>query len=129
MPLDDFLQHLRSSPESIEFDTVMQLIDSLYDFTPTAFRNGALHNVAGKNTGSCKLFAFALRHKLSKSETLACFGRYYREDVLLHPDADTHRNIRSFMRGGWSGISFDTKPLSAKQASPGTVTPPGRAPD
>jgi hypothetical protein len=117
MHLDDFLQQLRSSPESIEFDRVMQLIDSLYDFTPTAFRNGTLHNVAGENTGSCKLFAFANRHNLSESETLACFGRYYREDVLLHPAADTHRNIRNFMRGGWSGISFDTDPLTARQSS------------
>jgi hypothetical protein len=117
MPLDDFLQQLRSSPESIEFATVMTLIDSLYDFTPTTFRNGAIHNTAGENTGSCKLFAFARRHGLSESETLACFGRYYREDVLLHPDADTHRNIRSFMHSGWHGISFDKNPLTEKQAS------------
>jgi hypothetical protein len=116
MHLDDFLQQLRSSPESIEFDTVMQLIDSLYDFTPTAFRNGVLHNLAGENTGSCKLFAFANRHNLSESETLACFGQHYREDVLLNPGADTHSNIRNFMRYGWSGISFDTDPLTAKQA-------------
>lgn len=117
MQLDDFLQHLRSSPESIEFDTVMQLIDSLYDFTPTAFRNGTLHNVAGENTASCKLLAFARRHSLSESETLACFGRYYREDVLLHPDADTHRNIRNFMLSGWNGISFEKNPLAEKQGA------------
>lgn len=115
MSLDDFLLQLRSSPESIEFNAVLTLIDSLYDFTPTAFRNGAIHNTAGENTGSCKLFAFARRHSLSESETLACFGRHYREDVLLHPDADTHRNIRNFMLDGWSGISFDTDPLTARQ--------------
>ena len=114
MPLDDFLQQLRSSPESIEFDAVMTLIDSMYDFTPTAFRNGALLNTAGRNTGSCKLFAFARRHGLSEGETPACFGRHYREDVLLHPDADSHANIRNFMLSGWTGISFEKNPLAVK---------------
>jgi hypothetical protein len=55
MSLDDFLQQLRCSPESIEFDAVVTLIDSLYDFTSAAFRNGAIHNRAGANPGACKL--------------------------------------------------------------------------
>jgi hypothetical protein len=114
MSLDDFLLQLRSRPESVEFDAVMALIDSLYDFTPVAFRNGAIHNSAGENTGSCKLLAFARRHGLTEGETLACFGRHYREDVLLHPDADTHRNIRNFMASGWHGISFAKQPLAEK---------------
>jgi hypothetical protein len=114
MSLDDFLQQLRSNPESIEFDAVMSLIESLYDFSPAAFQNGTIHNAAGENSGSCKLFAFARQHGLSEAETLACFGRYYREDVLLHPDAGSHMNIRNFMASGRDGISFDANPLTAR---------------
>ena len=115
MLLDEFLLQLRHNPESIEFDSVVALIDSLYEFTPTAFHNGAKHNAAGENSGSCKLFAFARQQGLSESETLACFGRHYREDVLPNPGADSHMNIRNFMASGWGGITFDTNPLKAKQ--------------
>ena len=115
MSLDEFLLQLRSNPESIEFDEVMALIESLYDFSPAAFRNGVIHNATGENSGSCKLFAFAQQQGLSESETLACFGRFYREDVLLNPGADSHKNIRNFMASGWSGISFDTNPLTERQ--------------
>ena len=114
MSLDEFLLQLRHNPESIEFDSVMALIDSLYDFSPAAFHNGAIHNTAGENPGSCKLLAFARQHDLSEAETLACFGSHDRKDVLLHPAADSHKNIRNFMISGWSGISFDTNPLTAK---------------
>ena len=114
MPLDTFLRQLRHSPEQLEFDTTMAVIDDLYDFTPVSFHNGALVNAAGKNPGSCKLFAFAQLHNLTEQETLACFGRYYREDVLQHPDADTHLNIRNFMSSGWAGIAFDGAALTPK---------------
>jgi hypothetical protein len=50
-------------------------------FSPTAFENGILHNAAGENSGSCKLFAFAMQN-LSEAATLSCFGAYYQEDVL-----------------------------------------------
>jgi hypothetical protein len=59
MLLDEFLLQVRHNPESIEFDSVMALIESLYGFSPAAFHNGAKHNTAGVNSGSCKLFAFA----------------------------------------------------------------------
>jgi hypothetical protein len=114
MPLDTFLRQLRHTPELLEFDTTMALIDDQYDFHPVSFQNGPLVNAAGKNPGSCKLFAFARLHKLTEHETLACFGRYYREDVLQHPDADTHPNIRNFMNSGWAGIAFDGTALTPK---------------
>jgi hypothetical protein len=49
--------------------------------SPTAFENGILHNAAGENSGSCKLFSFAEIQNLSEAATLSCFA-YYQEDVL-----------------------------------------------
>ncbi|HSG11443.1 MAG TPA: HopJ type III effector protein [Gammaproteobacteria bacterium] len=114
MTLDTFLSHLRKTPHAIGFDDTMALIDSLYDFTPTAFRNGEQDNAAGENNGSCKIFAFAQLNGLTEMETLTCFGRYYREDVLGDPDGHSHANIRNFMRHGWAGIDFEGTPLKNK---------------
>ncbi|NNF96141.1 MAG: hypothetical protein HKM94_04340 [Halobacteria archaeon] len=47
-------------------------------------------------------------------ETLACFGKYYREDVLQHPQGTDHLNIRTFMRHGWSGIQFEYPALTPR---------------
>ncbi len=114
MALEPFLQKLKDSPESIEFNDTMSIIDSLYVFTPTSFRNGDVVNEAGQNSGSCKIFSFARLHNLTSEQTLACFGSYYRDDVLNHPDNRDHQNIRNFMKTGWSGIEFDSEPLKAK---------------
>ncbi len=111
MSLPDFLQRLRSTPEQIEFAETIAAIESAYDYTPAAFRNGEAHNAAGQNGGSCKIFAFARLQGLSQDQTLACFGRYYREDVLQHPDAADHQNIRNFMRTGWAGVVFEGEAL------------------
>ena len=72
----------------------------------TAFRNGELENAAGQNNGSCKLFAFARLQGLSKEQTLACFGAYYRNDVLGNPTGTDHQNIRNFMQYDWDGIAY-----------------------
>lgn len=104
--MNEFLARLNSAPERIEFSEVIALIDALYEFTPTTFSNGALLNEAGKNSGSCKIFSFALLHGLSAQQTLACFGAYYRHDVLQNPHASDHQNIRNFMQTGWAGIQF-----------------------
>ena len=114
MTLEPFLQKLKDCPESIEFNDTMSIINSLYVFTPTSFRNGDLVNEAGQNSGSCKLFSFARLHKLTPEQTLACFGSYYRNDVLKHPESRDHQNIRNFIKTGWSGIEFDSEPLKAK---------------
>ena len=34
-------------------------------------------------------------------------GDYYRVDVLQHPDATDHQNIRQFIQYGWAGITFE----------------------
>ncbi|MBI1174348.1 MAG: type III effector [Sideroxydans sp.] len=115
MELDTFLQRLQTAPDSIAFNETIAVVDALYDFTPTAFRNGELLNAAGQNNGSCKLFSFAQQHGLSPQQTLHCFGDYYRKDVLDHPDGTDHQNIRNFMRSGWDGIAFDGSALAAKR--------------
>lgn len=114
MKIDDFLQKLNDEPVSISFEETMSVIDANYTFTPTAFKNGELENEAGQNNGSCKLFAFAMLHELSESQTLACFGHYYREEVLGDLAGDSHQNIRNFMKKGWDGIAFAGEALAEK---------------
>ncbi len=114
MELESFLKKLQDSPEDVEFNDTMSIIDSLYVFTPTSFKNGDLINDAGQNSGSCKIFSFASLHNLTPEQTLACFGSYYRDDVLSHPENSDHQNIRNFMKTGWSGIEFDSEPLKTK---------------
>ena len=114
MELESYLQQLKASPDSVAFDTTLALIDALYRFTPTAFRNGTLLNEAGKNNGSCKIFSFAKLHGLSQQETLHCFGAYYRDDVLQHPECTDHQNIRNFIKTGWAGIEFNGAALSSR---------------
>ena len=111
MNLQDFLDQLKGEADTIDFNDTISVIDSLYHFTPCAFKNGELFNQAGQNNGSCKLFAFAKLHKLDELQTLACFGRYYREEVLTNPLGSDHQNIRNFMQTGWSGIEFEDMPL------------------
>jgi hypothetical protein len=107
MELELFLNLLGTDPDSIEFPDVIALINGLYTFIPTAFRNHEIQNEAGQNSGSCKIFAFARLQELSEEQTLALFGAYYR-------DGDSHANIRQFMKTGWKGIEFDGVPLRAR---------------
>ena len=114
MLLSDFLTKLNAQPETIEFTDTMAVIEENYDFSETAFTNGQQSNAAGENSGSCKIFSFAQLNGLTEQQTLACFGIYYRNDVLGNPDASDHQNIRQFMINGWSGIRFDSAPLVSK---------------
>lgn len=117
MTLEQFLKQLASAPNTIEFKQVMGLIEQHYEYTPTSFRNGPeVSNRAGTNEGSCKIFSFAQLEGLSENDTLACFGAFYREEVLAQPDTDNHGNIRAFMKFGWNGIEFDGVAL-AKNSS------------
>ncbi len=109
---------LNSTLEKIEFDRVMQVIEENYNYTPTRFTNGhgdlQVINEAGSNEGSCKIFSFAQLNNLNEKQTLACFGNYYREDVLAHPENTDHANIRNFIESGWAGIHFDNIALVKK---------------
>lgn len=111
MDLKTFITQLQQTPESIEFADTIDLIDSLYKFTPTAFRNGEQQNNVNQNNGSCKIFSFALIHQLDELQTLNCFGEIYRA-VLENPHGDDHANIRQFMQSGWGGIEFEGQALA-----------------
>lgn len=112
MQIADFLAKLEQTPDNVSFQDTMAVIEASYSFTPTAFRNGELHNDAGQNSGSCKLFSFARLQQLSQEKTLLCFGDYYRKDVLEHPEAHDHQNIRNFIRFGWDGVEFNGAALA-----------------
>lgn len=114
MNKEAYFKKLSENPDSIGFNDTISVIDSHYAFTPTAFKNGSTNNEAGTNNGSCKIFAFALLNDLNKEQTLACFGDYYRKDVLNNPDGEDHQNIRNFIEYGWEGILFQANPLSEK---------------
>jgi len=107
-------EQLEKSPETIQFNDVIAFIDAHYDFTPTKFTNGNTVNEAGQNNGSCKVFSFAKLNVLSKEETLALFGNFYRTDVLENPEGTDHQNIRNFIEFGWDGISFEGEALKRR---------------
>jgi hypothetical protein len=108
------IEQIKNSPEDIGFNEVIAHIDETYDFKPTKFTNGNTVNEAGQNNGSCKIFSFARLHNLSKDETLALFGEFYRNDVLRNPEGTDHQNIRNFIESGWEGISFEGEALTKK---------------
>jgi hypothetical protein len=116
MTTEELITSIKTKPEKIEFDQVISVIDNHYHYTPTRFSNGRgndqINNPPGCNEGSCKIFSFATLKGLTQKETLACFGEYFREDVMNHPDGNDHANIRTFMRYGWNGIQFEGAALS-----------------
>lgn len=114
MPVPALLEKLKNNPDTVEFAEVITGIDQHYVYTPTRFVNGTAVSEAGTNEGSCKILAFAQLHNLSEAQTLACFGKYYRDEVLKHPQATDHANIRNFMKTGWAGVQFDAVPLSLR---------------
>lgn len=114
MNKETFLKQLNDAPGSIAFADAIAMIDAAYEFTPASFTNGTARSEAGQNSGSCKLFAFGMLNQLSEQQMLACFGAYYRDDVLKNPDGTDHQNIRNFMKTGWAGVVFDSMPLRAK---------------
>ncbi|MCJ8318502.1 MAG: HopJ type III effector protein [Colwellia sp.] len=106
---------IKQQPLNVNFDEVIQVIEDNYQYTPTLFINGALENQASTNEGSCKIFSFAKLHALSQEQTLNCFGRYYREDVLGYPNGTDHGNIRNFINSGWDGLKFSSLALKASK--------------
>jgi HopJ type III effector protein len=114
MTIEKLIEKLKNTPEQIEFSEVIATVDEHYDFIPTAFKNGDTHNEAGQNSGSCKLFAFAKLEGFDAIQTLACFGAFYRNDVLENPTGENHQNIRNFMKYGWEGIHFEDVALTMK---------------
>ena len=108
------VEQLKNTPEELVFSNVIAYIDEHYEYTPTKFTNGNTVNEANQNNGSCKVFSFAKLNALSKDETLALFGDFYRIDVLQNPEGTDHQNIRNFMKTGWDGIAFYGSALVSK---------------
>jgi hypothetical protein len=109
--LATFIEQVKQQEHIIEFEQVMQVIKDNYQYQPAEFTNGELVNESGTNEGSCKIFYFAQLNKLTTQQTLACFGCYYRDDVLANPSGNDHGNIRNFMQTGWQGIEFKSVAL------------------
>ena len=114
MNTSEYLEKVKQTPGKVEFSELMEVIESEYSFTPSAFKNGQLENTENENMGSCKLFSFAQLHGLTAEQTLACFGTYFREDVLQNLDGEDHQNIRNFMQSGWDGVVFSRNALITK---------------
>ncbi|AZG72353.1 HopJ type III effector protein [Shewanella livingstonensis] len=112
-PISQFILSLAEQADSVRFEESMVLIDSHYDFSPSAFKNGDQLNEAGQNSGSCKILAFGQIHQLSMEQTLAMFGQHYR-DVLAAPQGSDHQNIRQFSLYGWDGVLFSQLALALK---------------
>jgi len=112
MNIEAFKEKLKATPKEIGFKDTMAVVEANYNFVPTAFTNGTLRNEAGQNSGSCKVFAFALKQGLTKDETLACFGTYYFDEVLNDIEGNGHQNIRNFMKTGFEGLSFEGEALT-----------------
>jgi hypothetical protein len=108
------LHQLKTSFEKIDFKEVLAFIEEHYDFTPTKFTNGNTVNEDDQNNGSCKIFSFAKLNDLSKEDTLALFGAFYRDEVLKNPAGTDHQNIRNFRKFGWNRISFEGKALKVR---------------
>lgn len=102
-----------------DFEDVIAYVNAHYEYTPTRFTNGtgtdAVVNEAGQNEGSCRIFALAKHKGLSEADTVQLFGRFYRVDVLQHPQGTDHGNIRTFLREGWAGIRFEADALVVKE--------------
>jgi hypothetical protein len=113
MSLADFLSQLSSNAEEVSFEQVMQVISENYRYIPATFTNGDLLNEAGTNEGSCKIFYFAQLNKLTEQQTLNCFGRFYRDDVVKNPQGSDHGNIRNFIQSGWKTIQFKSAALTS----------------
>lgn len=106
MDIKTLLEKIAFEPETVEFKEVMLIISEHYDYQPAKFNNGVVVNEAGVNEASCKLLYFGKLQNLDKDQTLACFGKFYRKDVLQNPQGTDHENIRNFKVCGWEGVEF-----------------------
>lgn len=109
--VQDLLQKIEEG--TVVFNDVIAAIESKYEHTPTAFKNGTQENAADQNQGSAKVLAFGQLEGLSAEDTVKLFVEHY-QAVLSTPEGTDHQNIRQFMANGWDGVSFDGDALKAK---------------
>lgn len=99
--------------KSMDFASVLATIDSHYHYQRTAFVNGEVHNAAGENEGSAKVFGFALLNQLTQLDTLKLFAEHY-ASVKADPKGNNHANIRNFSFFGWQGFLMQRNCLIPK---------------
>jgi hypothetical protein len=99
-----------------DFNDTLALVDRFFEYHPTSFDNGPLHNSAGENAGSCRVFSLAQFCNLTEADALKLFAEHYRQ-VLDDPAGESHGNIRQFMGTGWSGIRFEGQALRKRPAA------------
>ncbi|PTS86735.1 HopJ type III effector protein [Pseudomonas sp. HMWF032] len=109
--LIEFRAKLRN--EHFTFAETLAFIAEHYQYQPSAFSNGDVHNAAGQNEGSCKTLGLAILENLSLEEALLCFGEHYRS-VLATPSGNDHGNIRALMSTGLPGVRFEHASLRHK---------------
>lgn len=95
------------------FAQVLGFIERHFTYTPMPFINGELHNAAGENEGSCKVFGLAQICGLDKLSTLKLFAEHY-QAVKDEPKGTNHANIRNFSFFGWQGFLMPKNCLVAK---------------
>lgn len=95
----------------LQFKDVLAFIDANYIYTPVEFYNGEVHNPAGTNEGSAKVFSLAKLHGLNQLDTLGLFAEHY-QAVLDTPNGTDHANIRNFIHYGWQGFGLPTNALT-----------------
>ena len=117
MTLSQFLNLLNDPLSQVDFSDSIALIDSLYHFTPTAFRNGDAASASEQNQGSCKIFSFAQLQQFNEQQTLRCFGGFY-QSVVESPNGDDHQNIRQFILHGWNSVIFEGRALTPINPTP-----------
>ncbi|MEH6565675.1 MAG: HopJ type III effector protein [Halopseudomonas sp.] len=111
MTAEQFIARL-GNPEHTFADT-LAFVEQHYQYQPSAFDNGPVHNSAEQNQGSCKVLAMALDLGLSDQQALHCFAEHY-QAVLSHPQGTDHANIRALMSGGLGAVSFASQPLTRR---------------
>jgi len=95
------------------FADTLAFIEQHYLYQPSAFDNGAVHNSAEQNQGSCKVLAMAQDLHLSDQQALHCFAEHY-QAVLSDPAGSDHANIRALMHSGLGAVSFANTPLTRR---------------
>lgn len=93
------------------FADTLAFIEAHYDYRPSGFVNGSVHNASTENQGSCKVLAMAQDLALTDEQALHCFAEHY-ASVLADPDGSAHANIRALMDTGLAGVRFESFPLT-----------------
>lgn len=97
----------------IKFDSLIRLIDYLFEIEPTSFINNGVTNQAGENLWSLKVLSIALLLWFDTDQALKLFGEHW-ASVNSDPDWESHQNIRALNEYWIEGVKIYWNPLSKK---------------